>query len=58
MSKYEDGEGRFWIHDTPEDQPFGEHTLGIVDEEEGGIVIYTNDWDRAELLIELLQTTE
>lgn len=40
MGKYEDGEGRFWMHVDPKDKPYGENTLGIVDEEEGGIVIF------------------
>lgn len=58
MGRYEDGEGRFWIHDDPTDRPYGEDTLGIVDEKGGGIIAYVGSWNLAELLITLLRTTE
>lgn len=41
-----DADNRFWIHTSVvEDQPdvpmpFGDDTVGIVDEEEGGVILY------------------
>jgi hypothetical protein len=33
---------RFWICDTDDQKPFGAETVGVVDEEQGGIVVYVH----------------
>ncbi len=51
---------RFWIHDSViEDQPdtgmpFGADTVGIVDENEGGVILYLHK-DSADQVIESLR---
>lgn len=38
-----DPDKRFWIDSDPSEKPFGEHTIGVVDEELGGIFAYFNN---------------
>lgn len=51
-----DAAERYWIHDTlAEDQPdvplpFGDNTVGIVDEEQGGVMIYVHEGNALEVL--------
>ncbi|MHA1146455.1 MAG: hypothetical protein ACTSRW_17085 [Candidatus Helarchaeota archaeon] len=56
--KYEDGEGRFWATISEQRKPFGEDTIGIVDENAGGIVAYVGSFEFANQLVDLLKTTE
>ena len=44
---------RFWIDTSTIENPFGEHTLGIVDEKAGGIIIYVNSEKVAGFIIKV-----
>lgn len=46
-------DGRFWITDVGYGQ-FGEDTVGIVDEHEGGIILYAHS-DNAGFILESLE---
>lgn len=54
---------RFWIHtsvveDQPEvGMPFGDDTVGIVDEEEGGVFLYVHK-DNAQTILDTLKKVE
>ncbi len=55
----EEEQTRFWIHDSVvEDQPevgmpFGKATVGIVDEVEGGVLLYMHK-DTAPIVLDML----
>lgn len=55
--------GRYWIHDSlTEDQPdiglpFGDETVGIVDEQAGGVILYLHQ-SRAQAILDALRANE
>ena len=52
-----DKEKRFWVDTTPIKQPYGEHTLGIVDEQAGGIIAYVGSEYNAILIITIMENS-
>lgn len=54
---------RYWVHTSVvEDQPdvgmpFGDDTVGIVDEDEGGVILYAHK-DHADALLAALQSAD
>lgn len=46
---------RFWIVTDPEIKPFGEPTVAVVDEREGGIVAYFALLDDAQMFCETME---
>jgi hypothetical protein len=57
-----DDDGRFWIHDSVvEDQPdtgmpFGDATVGIVDEDAGGVIVYVHE-SNAPVILQALRAS-
>jgi len=45
---------RYWIDDNPLEKPFGIKTVGLVDENEGGVVAYFNTTWQAENYLKYL----
>ena len=46
---------RYWIDDNPDEKPFGEHTLGIVDEDAGGVIAYVGTEELAQTMLKALR---
>jgi hypothetical protein len=44
------GEARFWVDDSPGTTPWGAATVGIVDEESGGHILYCHETNAARIL--------
>lgn len=46
---------RYWIHDTVADvgMPYGENTVGIVDEMQGGVILYVHEGNAQSVLAAL-----
>jgi hypothetical protein len=59
----DEADGRYWIHDTVVDDqpdvgmPFGDATVGIVDEHEGGVILYCHE-SNAPMLLNALRVAE
>ena len=53
-----DRDERFWVDGFPLKTPFGEDTLGIVDEEAGGIIAYVGLEDNARFIVAALTMKE
>lgn len=54
-SEEENDGPRFWIVTDPEVKPFGEPTVAVVDEHEGGIVAYFMLLDDAQKFCEMME---
>lgn len=54
----EDEGKRYWIDTMPLKKPYGICTLGIVDEEAGGVIAYVGNERNAERIIQALETNE
>lgn len=50
-----DDEQRYWIDEFPLIKPYGSETLGIVDEEAGGVIAYVGSEANAKLIIKVLE---
>ncbi len=51
-------EKRYWIDTMPLIKPYGPGTLGIVDEEAGGVFAYVGSEENAKRIIAALEMTE
>ncbi len=51
-------EKRYWIDTMPLIKPYGIYTLGIVDEEAGGVIAYVGNEDNAKRIIQALEMCE